>query len=219
MTRPFVIAIDGPAAAGKGTLARSLAERLNLQYLDTGALYRAVGHAVLAAGQDPTDEFAATAAARSLRPETLEIGPHLRTEQVGQAASKVSAIPAVRAALLQFQRDFAATLHAGKRGSVLDGRDIGTVVCPDADVKLYIDADPEVRATRRAREMAAKDPGADVEAIRASIMERDLREATRAVAPMKPAADAVVIDTTALSPEEVLARALAAAATISASAA
>jgi cytidylate kinase len=196
----FCVAIDGPAAAGKGTVSRALADRFGFAHLDTGALYRATGAKVLAAGGDPADAVAAEAAARSLAPGDLT-GPHLRTGEAGEAASLVAAIPAVRAALLAFQQDFSRR----PGGAVLDGRDIGTVVRPDADVKLFVTASAEARAARRAREL-----GADYAATLAAVRARDARDAGRADAPMVRAADARLIDTTDLTIEQAVADAAAA---------
>jgi len=196
----FCVAIDGPAAAGKGTISRAIAERFGFAHLDTGALYRATGAKVLTAGGDPADPAAAEAAARSLAPTDLT-GPHLRTAEAGEAASLVAAIPRVRAALLAFQQDFSRR----EGGAVLDGRDIGTVVRPDADVKLFVTASAEARAARRARELGA-DYAATLEAVRA----RDARDAGRADAPMVRAADARLIDTTDLTIEQAVAEAAAA---------
>jgi len=202
--RPRLIAIDGPAAAGKGTLARRLAAHFGLAYLDTGLLYRAVGARVLAAGGDPRDPVAAAAAARAITPDDLA-RPELRTERAGQAASAVATIPAVRAALSDFQRDFAAR----PEGAVLDGRDIGTVICPEAPVKLYVTASAEVRARRRLAEMQARGVAADYPAILAEVRARDEQDAGRAVAPMRPAEDALLLDTSALDPDQAFAAALA----------
>lgn len=185
----FTVAIDGPAAAGKGTISRAVAERFGFAHLDTGALYRAVG----VKGGDPV------LAARGLTPEDLA-RPDLRTLEAGQAASKVAVIPEVRQALLDFQRDFAR--RAG--GAVLDGRDIGTVICPAAEVKLFVTASPEVRAHRRWLEV-----GGDAAQVLAEVRERDARDMTRADAPLRPAADAVVIDTSSLGIEEAVAAACA----------
>ncbi len=192
----MIIAIDGPAAAGKGTLARRLAEHYGLRYLDTGALYRAVGLAVMRAGGDPEDAAAAEAAARNLDPGLME-DPELRAAGTGVAASKVAAVPGVRAALLDFQRAFAAQAP----GAVLDGRDIGTVVCPEADVKLFVTASPEVRARRRWLEL--KEAGEEVpfEEILAQVRERDARDMNRAEAPLRPAPDAHLLDTSELDIE------------------
>lgn len=201
--KPLLIAIDGPAAAGKGTLAQSLATQLDLPYLDTGLLYRAIGKLMQIAGLDLDDAQAATAVAERLAPEDLR-RTDLRGREAGELASRVAIHPGVRAALVAFQRDFA---H-GPRGAVLDGRDIGTVICPDADVKLYVTASPEVRARRRTDELLAKGRAVDYEAILAEVKARDERDSGRAEAPLKPADDAVVIDTSALGPGEVLAKAL-----------
>jgi len=179
---PFTIAIDGPAASGKGTIARALADRFGFGHLDTGLLYRAVG----ALGGDPI------VAARGLSAGDLQ-RDDLRTAAAGQAASRVAAIPEVRAALVDFQRRYART----EPGAVLDGRDIGTVICPDAELKLYITASDEIRARRRALEL-----GADESVILGELRERDARDAARDVAPMRPADDAVLIDTSALSIDE-----------------
>lgn len=203
----MIIAIDGPAAAGKGTLARRLADHLGFAFLDTGLLYRATAKRVIEAGDDPDDAAAAEAAARALRPADLE-RDDLRTDEVAQVASKVSAVPGVRAALLAFQREFAATPPDGRAGAVLDGRDIGTVVCPDADAKLFITARTEVRAERRFKELQEK--GLDVIYARVleEMRERDARDSSRAVAPLEPAEDALVIDTSDLDAEQVFRKAL-----------
>lgn len=185
----FTVAIDGPAAAGKGTISRAVAARFGFAHLDTGALYRAVG----VKGGDPV------AAARSLSPEDLA-RDDLRTLEAGQAASKVAVIPEVRQALLEFQREFARR----EGGAVLDGRDIGTVICPAAEVKLFVTASPEVRAHRRWLEV-----GGDAAQVLAEVKERDERDMNRADAPLKPAADAVVIDTSTLSVEAAVAAACA----------
>ncbi len=175
----FTVAIDGPAAAGKGTIARALAARFGLAHLDTGLLYRAVG----AIGGDPV------AAARALTEADLA-RPDLRSLAAGEAASRVAAIPGVRAALVDFQRRFARR----PGGAVLDGRDIGTVICPGAEVKLYVTASPEVRADRRWREI-----GGDRAAVLADVLARAARDAGRAAAPLCPAPDALVLDTTAMA--------------------
>lgn len=185
----FIIAIDGPAASGKGTIARALAGHFGFHHLDTGMLYRATG----AKGGDPV------AAARGLTPADLA-RDDLRSAEAGQAASRIAAIPEVRAALVDFQRRFAEQAP----GAVLDGRDIGTVICPDAAVKLYVVASDAVRAARRAAEL-----GADPDEMLAQLRERDLRDSQRAAAPLRPADDAVVLDTSALSIEDAVARAIA----------
>jgi cytidylate kinase len=199
-----VIAIDGPAAAGKGTLARRLAAHFGLPHLDTGLLYRAVGRRVLDAGGDPHAAAVAEAAARVLIAADLD-RPDLRDMDTAAAASAVAAHPGVRAALLAFQRDFAA------RGAVLDGRDIGTVIVPDAAVKLYVTASMQARGMRRYRELADRGQVADLAAITADLAARDAADAARAAAPMKPAEDAILIDTTELDPDQAFVVALAAA--------
>ena len=196
----MIVAIDGPAASGKGTLARLLARHYGLAYLDTGSLYRAVGQAVLASGKDPHDETAALEAALSL--DTGHIDEKaIRTAEAGNAASIVAAMQPVRDAILDFQRNFAKNPPNGEKGAVLDGRDIGTVVCPDADVKLFITASPEVRAHRRWLEL--NNSGSDIaEAqVLADVRERDRRDAERATSPMRPADDAHLLDTSNLSIE------------------
>ena len=203
----MIITIDGPAAAGKGTLARQLAEHLNLAYLDTGLIYRAVGKKVIGAGGMPEDAETSEAAAQNLCSDDLaEDG--LRTDEVATAASKVSAVPGVRAALLDFQRDFAVRPPGGKMGAVLDGRDIGTVVCPAADHKLFVTASIDVRAQRRVKEL--QDRG--LEAIYARVFEdmeeRDARDQQRASSPLEPAVDAHTLDTTDLTVEQVFRAAL-----------
>lgn len=186
----FTVAIDGPAAAGKGTLSRALAERFGFAHLDTGLLYRAVG-ARAAEGEDPI------AAARGLLPADLARAD-LRTLAAGQAASRVAAIPEVRAALVDFQRRFARQ----PGGAVLDGRDIGTVICPEAEVKLFVTASAEVRAHRRWLEV-----GGDAAQVLDEVRERDARDMNRADAPLRPAADAVLIDTSTLSIADAVAQA------------
>lgn len=195
----MIIAVDGPAAAGKGTIARALAQHFGFHFLDTGSLYRMVGLAVLKAGAGPITPEAAIAAARTLNPEAFA-DPELRNETVGAAASVVAAIPEVRAALLEVQRAFARR----QPGAVLDGRDIGTVICPDAEAKLFVTASPEVRATRRQKELGSS----DYEAILADIRARDERDSKRAAAPLVPAKDAVVIDTSDLGIEAAIAAAV-----------
>lgn len=185
----MIIAVDGPAAAGKGTIARALARHFGFHFLDTGALYRMVGLAVLRAGHDPANTAEATRAARALDPSGID-DRDLRTEAVGTAASVVAVVPEVRTALLSLQRDFARK----EPGAVLDGRDIGTVVCPDAEVKIFVTASPEVRARRRQAELEA--PSYD--AVLAEIRARDLRDSQRATAPLLPAPDAIILDTSDL---------------------
>jgi len=206
-TGSLIVAVDGPAAAGKGTLARAVAERLGLAYLDTGKLYRATGVAVQRAGGDPADPEAAEKAARSLDTDLLG-DPALRTEEAGRAASQVAAIPAVRAALLDFQRGFAVTPPDGAWGAVLDGRDIGTVVCPDAPAKLFVTAWPEVRARRRFLELRESGQDAIESRILQDMKERDARDSSRGVAPLVPASDAIVLDTSDMDREEALITAL-----------
>lgn len=203
--KPFVIALDGPAAAGKGTLAKRLAAHYGFAHLDTGALYRAVGLAVLRAGDDPSDVAAATRAAKALDPATLT-DPELRSAAAGDASSKVAVIPGVRQALFDFQRHFAAHPPTGS-GSVLDGRDIGTVICPDAPVKIYVTASPEARANRRLKELQARGEKAIYARVLEDIRARDARDAARAEAPMKPADDAVHLDTSDLDIDQVFDRA------------
>ena len=201
----MIVAVDGPAAAGKGTVARAVARHFGYHFLDTGSLYRMVGLAVLRGGGDPNDRAAAIRAAQTLRPKTYR-DEDLRGEDVGRAASIVAVISEVRAALLDFQREF-----AGKPpGAVLDGRDIGTVVCPDADAKLYITASPEVRARRRMLELAERGTSVPYETVLAEIRDRDERDRSRAAAPLVAAADAIVIDTSAMGIEEAVAAAIAA---------
>jgi CMP/dCMP kinase len=197
MTRPFTIAIDGPAAAGKGTISKAIAAHFDLPHLDTGLLYRAVG-ALSLTGTGPI------AAARVLSADDLQRND-LRTPQVAQAASVVAVIPEVRAALVKFQRSFARR----PGGAVLDGRDIATVICPEAEVKLFVTASPEIRAKRRWLELT--DAGQDVTraAVLADVIARDERDMNRAVAPLKPAPDAVVIDTSEMSIDTAVAHAVA----------
>ena len=203
----MIIAIDGPAAAGKGTLTRRLAEHFGLALLDTGLLYRAVGVATVRAGVDPTDARAAEAAAKALDPADLR-NSTLRGDEAAQLASKVAVIPAVRSALLDFQRSFAHNPPGSANGAVLDGRDIGTRVCPDADAKLFLTASVEVRAERRVKELR----GRGLEAIHGRVLrdmkERDARDSGRDVAPLEPAKDAFVLDTSDLDADTVFDRAL-----------
>ena len=200
MSGSVVIAIDGPAASGKGTLARKLARHYGYAYLDTGSLYRAVGQAVLAAGGDPNDDEAALAAAEALDIAHID-EKAIRTREAGEAASIVAVKPAVRAAILDFQRNFAASPPGGERGAVLDGRDIGTVVCPDARVKIFVTASPEIRAHRRWLELNSSGVEVSEAQILEDVRERDRRDAERTASPMKPAADAYLLDTSDLSIE------------------
>ncbi|WP_417821866.1 (d)CMP kinase [Terasakiella sp.] len=202
----IVVAIDGPAAAGKGTLARRVAQDLNLAYLDTGLLYRATGFSVLQEQGDPSDENLALAAAQNLQPRDLE-NDALRHDEAAQAASKVAVIQSVRDELLAFQRRFAAEPPAGKNGAVLDGRDIGTVVCPHADVKLFVTASTEVRAQRRLKELQDRGLDAIYAQVLKDMKDRDARDSQRAAAPLKAADDAVILDTSDLDIEEVIAQA------------
>lgn len=200
----FTVAIDGPAAAGKGTISRAVAEHFGFAHLDTGLLYRAVGKKALAYSRTSFYPEVAERLAKELTPEDLK-ADDLRTARVAEAASKVAAIPQVRAILLEFQRAFARR----EGGAVLDGRDIGTVVCPDADVKLFVTASPEVRAKRRFLELS--EAGADVteESVLEDVIARDKRDAERETSPMVQAEDAVLIDTSDLSIDEAVARAVA----------
>jgi len=192
----MIIAIDGPAASGKGTLAERLAKHFGLAYLDTGLIYRAVARDVRRQGGRLDDPVAATAAALALDPATLA-DPALRGHGIGDAASIVARIPQVRDALLKFQQDYAAR----PGGAVLDGRDIGTVVCPQADVKIFVTASPEVRAERRYREKIERGEPATYEAVLEDIRRRDERDAGRTQAPMRPAEDAFLLDTSNLDIE------------------
>ena len=203
----MIIAIDGPSAAGKGTLARRLADILDLAHLDTGLTYRAVAAKLLAAGKDPGDAAAAEAAARSLTRADLDAAS-LRGEAVSQGSSIVAAIPAVRSVLLGFQRSFAERPPDGKAGAVLDGRDIGTVVCPDAAVKFFVTADLESRARRRHEELLARGETSIYARVLQDMQDRDARDSGRATAPLKPADDAIVIDTSGIDADAVLHAAL-----------
>ena len=193
MIRPLVIAIDGPAASGKGTLARRLAAHFGLPHLDTGLLYRATARALIEADRPLDDVRAAVAAARSLAlidfDETV-----LRGREMGEAASLVAAMPEVRTTLIDAQRRFAGR----PEGAVLDGRDIGTVICPEAPAKIFVTASPRVRAQRRALELAGRGEAVDFEAILADIVRRDARDSSRDVAPLRAAPDALTLDTSAL---------------------
>jgi cytidylate kinase len=195
----FTVAIDGPAAAGKGTISRAVAAHFGFAHLDTGLLYRAVGRRMLA-GELPI------VAAEALTPDDLSEPDALRTAEIAEAASKVAVIPEVRAALVDFQRAFAT--RAG--GAVLDGRDIGTVICPEAEVKLFVTASPEVRAERRLKELRAAGHETEFSTVLADVRTRDARDADRATAPMRAAGDAITLDTSEMSVGEAVAAAIAA---------
>jgi cytidylate kinase len=197
-----VIAVDGPAASGKGTIARALAEHFGLPHMDTGLLYRAVALNLWRWGGDPASEFEALRAANTLNLDPAD--EELRSEPVSRVASSVSAYPSVRAALLERQQDFAGQ----PGGAVLDGRDIGTVIAPDADVKLFVTASPEVRAQRRVRELLERGMPGHYEDVLADIRARDARDGSRAIAPLKPAPDAIILDTSELDREAAIAEAI-----------
>jgi cytidylate kinase len=192
----MIIAIDGPAASGKGTLAKRLAAHYGFHHLDTGLIYRAVAFALIDQGVDLQNEAAAVTAAQGLNPLAFD-NPALKSHQVGSAASIVSAIPAVRAALVEFQRQFASQ----PPGAVLDGRDIGTVICPAAEVKIFVVADAKIRAHRRTLEVRGRGEAADEAAILADILARDERDQNRTAAPLKPASDAYLLDNSHLDIE------------------
>jgi CMP/dCMP kinase len=196
----MIIAVDGPSAAGKGTIARAVATHLGYHFLDTGSLYRMVGLAMLNAGKSADDVEAAVSFAKTLDPARVQ-DRDLRTETVAAMASEVAAIPEVRTALLDFQRQFSKR----QPGAVLDGRDIGTVVCPDADLKFFVTASTQVRATRRRTELKTLGVHTDYETVLDDIMARDERDANRKSAPTKQADDAIMIDTSELDREEVIA--------------
>lgn len=208
---PLTIAIDGPVASGKGTLARALAAALDLAYLDTGATYRAVSRALLEAGGDPQDEAAAVRfaekIAKTLKFEDLA-DPALRTEAVSQATSQISVFPAVRAAIGALQRRFAEDPPTGFSGTVLEGRDIGTVICPEAPVKIFVTASPEIRAQRRHKELQSRGITSTYDAVLAELRQRDARDQGRKAAPLKQASDAVILDTSEMTAEEALGAAL-----------
>jgi CMP/dCMP kinase len=193
-----MIAIDGTFASGKGTLAKKLAVHFGYAYLDTGKLYRAVGLRALETKTDMADGKSLAALAAKIAPAELD-NPALKSGAVAAAASKIAVHTEVRAALFDFQRNFAAKPDEKYKGAVLDGRDIGTVICPDADVKLYIDAKPEVRALRRHKELLSYGEGLSLEQVTTDLLERDYRDQNRAEAPLKPAANAHLLDTTNLS--------------------
>jgi len=199
----MIIAIDGPAASGKGTLAKRIAVHLRLNVLDTGLLYRAVARDTAILGCKLDDAWAAVAAARGLKPETLD-DPHLRGAAAGEAASIVARIPEVRAALLDYQRTFARQ----KPGAVLDGRDIGTVICPDAAVKIFVTATPEERARRRWKELESRGQPIAYDLVLTDILARDKRDSERSSAPLLVAKDALVIDSTEMDADAVFAAAL-----------
>ncbi len=209
MRKHTIIAIDGPAASGKGTLAKRLAAHLGYAHLDTGLLYRLTGLLLLNAGKDPNVEADAVSTAKNLsktlKPEHLS-DPALRTDKAGQAASQVGKFADVRTALLQFQKDFAH--KEGVKGVVMDGRDIGTVICPDADVKFFVTASVEERANRRMKELQSKNIAADFETVLDEMKTRDARDSERDAAPLKPADDAHILDTSALDADTAFARAL-----------
>ncbi|GIK79528.1 MAG: (d)CMP kinase [Pseudorhodoplanes sp.] len=190
----MIIAIDGPAASGKGTIAKRLAAHYGLRHLDSGLLYRGVAKAVIEGGRDPADRDAAVAAARAFEPGRYPASA-LKGDDVAKAASQVAAIPQVREALIAFQRSFART----RPGAVIDGRDIGTVIAPDADVKIFVTATPEERARRRLLELQGRGEAADEAAVLADILARDARDTGRAVAPLRQAPDAHLLDTTHLA--------------------
>lgn len=208
MNNPIVIAVDGTAASGKGTLAKRLAKHFGFAHLDSGALYRATAWSLMSAGKNPADEAGAVAAARNLDPGCLD-NSAIRTDAVAGQASIVAAIPSVRAALLDFQRRFAGNPPGNTGGSVIDGRDIGTVVCPGATAKLFVDAKPQVRAHRRWLELSASGIAPAEPEVLADIVARDKRDRERAVAPLRPAADADLLDTTDLDIDAAIAAALA----------
>jgi CMP/dCMP kinase len=205
---PIVIAVDGTAASGKGTLAQKLAEHFSFAHLDSGSLYRLVALGVINAGGDPGNEKDALAAAHATDVNGRD-DVRLRSAAVGDAASILSVHPAVRAVLLAFQREFAARPPGGAKGAVIDGRDIGSVICPDATAKLFVDARPEVRAHRRWLELTQRGAQPDEAAILKDIEERDRRDRQRTASPLKPSADALLLDTTHLDIDAAFATALA----------
>jgi CMP/dCMP kinase len=208
MRSATVIAVDGTAASGKGTLAKRLAKHFAFAHLDSGSLYRLVALYLLRAGHPPSDEPAAAAAAQKIDPADAARF-ELRGDEIAQAASIVAAFPRVRAALLDYQRRFAACPLNDAQGAVIDGRDIGTVVCPDADAKLFVDAEPAIRAHRRWLELKAAGTVASEDAVLSDIRARDQRDRSRQAAPLKPASDAILLDTSDLDIDAAFAAALA----------
>lgn len=207
----FIIAIDGPNASGKGTLARRLGKELGFPVLDTGLLYRAVGWMVLQKGESLNDENEALHCADELHAivnDAFLANPELRSIEMGNAASIVSSYPSVRQSLFDLQRNFALKPPGGAKGAILDGRDIGTVICPDADIKFFITASPEIRAERRAREQYGADWEAHFREVLEKTRERDRRDSERAIAPLKPAQDSLIVDTSHTPPDEVFSQAL-----------
>jgi cytidylate kinase len=207
MAKAVIIAIDGPAASGKGTLSERLAAHFDYAHLETGRLYRAVAAKLLAAGLTAPTEAQAADAAQHLGDADLG-SPHLYEEATGLMASKVSALAPVRAALLAFQHDFAARPPGGKAGAVIDGRDIGTVVCPQADHKFYVTAAPEIRAKRRVGQLQSRGAGAIYAAVLRDILERDALDTQRTNSPLRPSPDAHLLDTSDMTAEQVFAAAL-----------
>lgn len=208
MNAPIVIAVDGTAASGKGTLAKKLAAHYGFAHLDSGALYRLTALAVLEAGGDPASQADAVRAARAIDPSRAN-DPAIRTDRIGQAASKVAAIAAVRAALFEFQRSFLEHPPGGAAGAVIDGRDIGTVIAPEADAKLFVDAAPAVRAHRRWLELQSMGIARDEADLQAELVARDAADRARPVSPLRQAADAALLDTSNLGIEPAFAAALA----------
>jgi len=206
--KPFIVAIDGPTASGKGTLSSKIAATLGFDYMDTGSLYRGVAKTCLDHGNDPQNAGHAITAAKHLRQPytpTLQDDPAIRTEAVSKGASEVAAVPEVRETLLYLQRDFA---QKDVKGVVIEGRDIGTVICPNADIKLFIDASAEIRADRRYKQLLDKGDTADYDAVLKQINIRDGRDSSRKTAPTIPADDAIIIDTSNMTAKEVLDHAL-----------
>jgi CMP/dCMP kinase len=208
MRRAVVIAVDGTAASGKGTLAKRLAQHFGFAHLDSGSLYRLVALNLLRAGRHPADDPAAAAAAREIDPADA-LRHDLRRDDIAEAASIVAAFPRVRAALLDYQRSFAAHPPEDARGAVIDGRDIGTVVCPHADAKLFVDAEAAIRAHRRRLELEGAGNPVSENAVLADILARDERDRSREAAPLKPAPDAILLDTSDLDIDAAFAAALA----------